>query len=226
MNRQNGLDNITIHSYNRNILAREMISNVLMHREFTSPYMAKFVIEKERMYVENANRATGDGFITPDNLEPNPKNPIIASFFRNIGLADTLGSGTRKLFKYSKYYSGQNPEFKEGDVFRIIVPLNDEYSFDFEQTGLIIKSNQSNQSDQLDQSVQTNQTGLAKYSNYEIKLLAMVRDNPELTNRSYAEKLGWSVSQVKYYIQKLKKKGAIIRVGSNKKGKWELLNEQ
>ncbi len=131
MNRQNGLDNITIHSYNRNILAREMISNVLMHREFTSPYMAKFVIEKERMYVENANRATGDGFITPDNLEPNPKNPIIASFFRNIGLADTLGSGTRKLFKYSKYYSGRNPEFKEGDVFRIIVPLNDEYSFDY-----------------------------------------------------------------------------------------------
>ncbi|MCD7764094.1 MAG: putative DNA binding domain-containing protein [Lachnospiraceae bacterium] len=115
----------------RNILAREMISNVLMHREFTSPYMAKFVIEKERMYVENANRATGDGFITPDNLEPNPKNPIIASFFRNIGLADTLGSGTRKLFKYSKYYSGRNPEFKEGDVFRIIVPLDDAYSFDY-----------------------------------------------------------------------------------------------
>lgn len=35
----------------RNILAREIISNVLMHREFTSPYMAKFVIEKERMYI-------------------------------------------------------------------------------------------------------------------------------------------------------------------------------
>lgn len=38
----------------RNILAREMISNVLMHREFTSSYMAKFVIEKDRMYVENS----------------------------------------------------------------------------------------------------------------------------------------------------------------------------
>lgn len=114
----------------RTILAREMISNVLMHREFTSSYMAKFVIEKNQMYVENASRAVKDGYITPDNLEPNPKNPIIASFFRNIGFADTLGSGTRKLFKYSKYYSGHDPEFKEGDVFRIIVPLDDEYSFD------------------------------------------------------------------------------------------------
>ena len=102
-----------------------------MHREFSNSYTAKFLIEKERMYVENANRVTNDGYITMDNLEPNPKNPIIASFFRNIGYADQLGSGVRNLFKYSKYYSGQEPEFIEGDVFRIIVPLDDEYSFDF-----------------------------------------------------------------------------------------------
>ena len=29
------------------------------------------------MYVENASRAMGEGFITVDNLEPNPKNPIL-----------------------------------------------------------------------------------------------------------------------------------------------------
>lgn len=102
-----------------------------MHREFTSSYAAKFVIQKERMYTENANRALREGVITPDNLEPDPKNPIIASFFRNIGRADRLGSGVRNLFKYSKYYSGQDPEFQEGDVFRIIVPLDEEYSFDY-----------------------------------------------------------------------------------------------
>lgn len=47
-----------------------MVSNTLMHREFSSSYTAKFVIEKERMYVENANRAANDGCITVDNLEP------------------------------------------------------------------------------------------------------------------------------------------------------------
>lgn len=121
----------TVNKSLRNTILREMVSNVLMHREFSNNYTAKFVIEKERMYVENANRAANDGYITVDNLEPNPKNPIIASFFRNIGYADQLGSGVRNLFKYSKYYSGQEPEFMEGDVFRIIVPLDDEYSFDF-----------------------------------------------------------------------------------------------
>ena len=38
----------------RNIITREMIANTLIHREYTSPYQAKFVIEKDRMYVENA----------------------------------------------------------------------------------------------------------------------------------------------------------------------------
>lgn len=34
------------------------------------------------------------------------------------------------MFKYSTLYSGKQPEFKEGDVFRIIVPLDEAYSFD------------------------------------------------------------------------------------------------
>ena len=114
----------------RNIITREIISNILIHREFTSAYTAKFVIEKDKAYTENASRSTGDGIMTQDSMEPNPKNPIIASFFRNIGWSDRLGSGIRNLFKYSKYYSGQEPEFIEGDIFRTVVPLSEEYSVD------------------------------------------------------------------------------------------------
>ncbi|MDR1940197.1 MAG: putative DNA binding domain-containing protein [Clostridiales bacterium] len=114
----------------RSAIAREMLVNSLMHREFTSSYIANFVIEKDKMYVSNANRAAGIGAITPDNFTPNPKNPIIAAFFRNIGYADTLGSGVRNLYKYTKLYSGKEPQFIEGDIFKIIVPLNDSYSFD------------------------------------------------------------------------------------------------
>ena len=131
----------TVNKSLRNTIVREMVSNTLMHREFTSSYTAKFVIEKNRMYVENANRAANDGLITVDNLEPNPKNPIIAAFFRNIGYADQLGSGVHNLFKYSKYYSGQEPQFVESDVFRIIVPLDDAYSYDFGSMKAVNDSN-------------------------------------------------------------------------------------
>ena len=123
----------------RNIIAREMVGNVLIHREYSSSYVAKLIIEQNRMYTENANRAAQDGFLTPDNIEPNPKNPIIASFFRTIGWSDRLGSGVRNLFKYTKFYSGADPKFHESDVFRLIIPLNDGYSYDVE----IVKKSES-----------------------------------------------------------------------------------
>ena len=87
-------------------------------------------LEEKKSCPNAANRAANGGFITVDNLEPNPKNPIIAAFFRNIGYADQLSSGVRNLFMYSKYYFGQEPQFIERDVFRIIVPL-DDHNYDF-----------------------------------------------------------------------------------------------
>jgi ATP-dependent DNA helicase RecG len=66
-------------------------------------------IESDRMVTENANRALTGEVMTPDNFEPNPKNPIIAAFFRNIGFADELGSGVLKLYKYVIRYSGKYP---------------------------------------------------------------------------------------------------------------------
>jgi ATP-dependent DNA helicase RecG len=45
--------------------------------------------------------------------------------FREIGLADELGSGMRNTYKYTKLYSGGTPEFVEGDVFRTTIPLKD-----------------------------------------------------------------------------------------------------
>ncbi|MBM6744759.1 winged helix-turn-helix transcriptional regulator, partial [Drancourtella massiliensis] len=117
----------------------------------------------------------------------------------------------RNLYKYSKYYSGAEPTFMEGDVFRIIVPLNDAYSFDFGQNG---RSNQSNQS---------NQTGLTEE---EQKLLNWIKLNPDMTNTLIAESLDWSVSKVKYYVQKLKRANKIKRAGTSRKGYWEVFEEE
>lgn len=109
------------------------------------------------------------------------------------------------------YYSGQEPEFIERDVFRIIVPLDDGYSYDFGQNG---QSNQSNCSDQ------SNQTEL---SADEILLLKLIKEYPDMTNSLLAEKLEWSLSRVKYYIQKLKKFDKIRRKGTSHNGSWEIL---
>lgn len=107
----------------RDKIFREVVSNLLIHREFANPFPAKLIIEKDRVVTENSNKPHGNGLIDPDNFSPYPKNPTIARFFKEIGLVDELGSGVRNTYKYNKIYSGANPIFMEGDVFRTIIPL-------------------------------------------------------------------------------------------------------
>lgn len=107
----------------RDKIFREAITNLLIHREFSNPFPAKMVIESDRVYIENGNKPHGNGIIDPDDFSPYPKNPKIAKFFKEIGWVDELGSGVRNMFKYNKIYSGADPVFIEGDVFKTIIPL-------------------------------------------------------------------------------------------------------
>lgn len=81
------------------------------------------VITKEAILTENANKPRMIGFIDLNNYSPYPKNPKIASFFKEIGLADELGSGIKKIAKYTQIYSGGTPIFKDDEIFKVVVPL-------------------------------------------------------------------------------------------------------
>ena len=215
----------TVNKSLRNTIVREMISNTLMHREFTSSYTAKFVIEKDRMYVENANRATKEGLITVDNLEPNPKNPIIAAFFRNIGYADQLGSGVRKLFKYCKFYSGKEPEFVEGDVFRIIVPLDEKYSYDYGSYDRTVSATLDNKNETLECDFEAK-----KYKNAtlkcdfetdeELEIIRLIKEDPSITQSELQKRTGISLGTIKRILPKLQKRGILVREGGKRFGKW------
>ena len=109
----------------RDLLAREVIGNILVHRDFSSAYPAKLIIEKDWLKTENWCVPRRHGNIMSDEFTPYPKNPLIQQFFANIGRTDTIGSGVRNLYKYTPIYSeGGKPELFEDDVFKISIPLN------------------------------------------------------------------------------------------------------
>ncbi|RPJ14471.1 MAG: AAA family ATPase [Deltaproteobacteria bacterium] len=112
-----GMTSISI----RDAIFREVTSNILIHREYTNAFPAKLIIEYGRVRTENSSRPNGFGRLDPEKFTPFPKNPVIARFFRQIGRADELGSGMRKMMKYSRAYGGADPELVEGDVFRLVI---------------------------------------------------------------------------------------------------------
>ena len=109
----------------RGIISREVIGNILGHRDYSSAFPAKVIIEKSWLKTENWCIPRRHGNIMSDEFTPYPKNPLIQQFFANIGRTDTIGSGVRNLYKYTPIYSdGGKPELIEDDVFRITIPLD------------------------------------------------------------------------------------------------------
>lgn len=107
----------------RDIIVRELVSNTLIHREYSSPYISQLVISPRGLETKNASRCLFSGAVTPNGFSPTPKNPIIADFFVQIGLAEELGSGTRKLYECSKLYTGTEPLLCDGDFFEAFVAV-------------------------------------------------------------------------------------------------------
>jgi len=142
--------------------------------------------------------------LTPSNIEPDSKNPLIADFFRNIGLADELGAGVRNLYKYTPRYSGKPPEIVDGDVFRIVVPLDDDYSFDMEVNNAQLKGKNCTLNCTL------NEKAIIDY----------ILKNPDATQASIALSIGKSIRSVKSDMAKLKNEGIIAFVGARKNGRW------
>ena len=187
----------------RTWIAREIVSNILVHREYSSAFPAKVIIERDRIYAENWNRAMKPGRIDLDSFTPQPKNPLLANFFVNIGHADKLGSGVRNLYKYTKIYSGGEPELIEGDIFKTIVPLENK-----------VQSHTGKEYNHCTLNCTLNCTLT------ETQVLEFIKENPSATQKEIAAAVSKSVNTVKNAMSHLQELGLIRREGAKRKGKW------
>lgn len=211
----------------RSKILREMIGNTLVHREFASAFTARFIIERNRMFTENANKAINPGIITLENLKPYSKNPIIANFFHQIGRADELGSGVRNLYRYVQLYSGSTPAFDEEDVFRLVVPLNDGHSPETvgDETNLQTKPDTTRKTTQKTTRKTTRKTALhPTLKGNALKLAEAIADNRNLLIEQMMELTGLSRDGVNYQLRTLKKTAGLVRVGGRKSGHWEFVD--
>jgi len=187
----------------RGRILREIIGNLLIHREYINPFPAKFVIENERIFTENGNKPHGHGKIDPALFSPYPKNPVIARVFKEMGLADELGSGVRRLYQYCKAYCDHDPEMVEDDIFRFILPLGGRPG---SPKG----------------SPKSSPKGSPKT---EEQILTLLAEDPKLSTESIGKKIGISKRAVLKQIDKLKSQNRLKRVGPARGGHWEVLGE-
>jgi ATP-dependent DNA helicase RecG len=116
----------------RDKIFREVIGNIIIHREYTSGTATELIIEEDAVRTLNANNPYFNGIMDLNNFNPHPKNPNIRKFFMALGWADEIGSGIRNTQYYLPLYvDNAAPVFIDQPLFRTIIPLVRHTMFDF-----------------------------------------------------------------------------------------------
>ena len=111
-----------------NVVVRELVSNVLIHRDFLDATGTQILLYRDRIEVSNPNNPKTYKDIEMNDLEPFSKNPIIAKTFRKIGYADELGSGFEKIENVCATYFKSTPVVKDKEVFKTVVYLKSDFA--------------------------------------------------------------------------------------------------
>jgi len=198
----------------RDRLFREVVSNLLIHREYSNRFPAKLIIEGDRVYTENWTLPHGWGMIDPLNFVPFPKNPVIAKFFKVIGRADELGSGVRNIFRDTPSYTrGAVPQLIEGDVFKTVIPLKGKERMDqlpADDWGEVRRNVRRKFVEKF---------GDRFAENWE-KPLELIFQDKYVSAATIADKMGISSRAVQKQLAKMKEMRIIERVGADRGGYW------
>jgi ATP-dependent DNA helicase RecG len=115
-----------------------------------------------------------------------------------MGIVEELGNGMRKMFKYTPLYAnGKEPVIEEQDVYRIEIPY--------------IPTLRGSDADTTQKTTQ--------------KILEQIKANPYISREELAELCGLTSDGIKYNIRKLREKGIVKRVGPDKGGYWEVVED-
>ncbi len=190
----------------RDKIFREAVSNIISHREYTSPAPARLIIYKDRVVLDNPSVQHHFGEITPENLRPFSKNPTICKFMIQLGRFDELGSGVTNINKYLPLYAnGAKPVFKDtGHGFELTIALGDN---------ALVNTTQK-----------TTPKTTPKTTLKIFELLEWLKNNPDSNISVMAEKFDMTTDGIKYHLKKLQKEKLLKRVGGRKQGHWEVQN--
>lgn len=212
----------------RDKILREIISNILAHRDYSSAYSAKFIIEKDNIYTENSNLPHGHGELQLNKFKAFPKNPAISKVFREIGYADELGSGMRNTNKYTKLYSGGTPTFIEDNIFQITIPIDNVANLKVGPTvaEIITRNVVDNQKmsdmlgDKMSDMLGDKLTGKEKVF-LEI-LIKQLNEDEYVTTKVMSNITRIPSSTIRRYMKKFCELGILVSEGKNKSTQYRL----
>lgn len=193
---------------------REMLLNALVHRTYMGATIQMRVFENRLSLWNEGVLPTGMS-LRDLKIEHNsrPRNPIIANVCFLGGYIDTWGRGTLKIIQSCLDAGLATPEIEEKNggvevtLFASIEELKEDKVGD--RVGDKV-------GDRVGDRLSDNQK----------KIITIISENPYASAKEMALSVGISQRKIETNLSKLKKLSLIQRIGSPKKGYWEVIEEQ
>lgn len=179
---------------------KEAVINAIVHNDYS--YGNSPIIE---LYSDRIEITSAGGL--PQQLSKEdffggvtaPRNKELIRVFKDVDLIENIGSGILRILKvYDK------DSFIFLDNFLRVSFKYRENPFEYDQ-----EISQESYQKQLNET--------------QNKIIVLIKQNPNITQKEMAKMLDMSREKVKYHIAVLKENNMIIREGSTKKGIWKIL---
>ncbi len=184
---------------------REALINAVVHNDFSREIPPVFEVFSDRMEI------TSYGGLIPGQSKEDffscssmPRNRELMRVFKDLGLVEQLGSGmSRILQSYDRSIFEISDHFIKA-IFPFSLSANDEIVANGDNNGDISGDNQSDRD----------------------KVLLLLKEEPDITAKRMSEQTGLSTRKISRIIRELRESEMIIRIGSSRKGYWEINKSQ
>jgi len=201
---------------------REAIINSYCHRDFRSSQNNEVVIYSDRVEVYNPGTFplgyTPQDFIDGKGTSVK-RNPLLAQLMYYVKDIESFGTGIRRISNECKN-SKVKVEFEIRKLGFAVVfhrPPNHTNANDGITENITVNIGE-NIGDSIGENIGVNET--------QGRIIAKMRENPKISAKEIAQKIGIAPRNVETYIKNLKQAGLIERVGPDKGGYWAVKGDQ
>ena len=204
---------------------REAFVNMLMHTDYFSTSKPRIRAFSNHLEFYNPGGLPKDLKSIMEADISQPRNPVLAKIFRVIKLAETAGYGFDKIFRGWKGYFKTKPQIAgHFDYFQLELASKTELKrrrngVDTEPVGGANQETEGLVERLVERLVEkhhltTNQS----------KIITMILDNNTVSKSKLSKEIKISTTAIDKNIKKLKEKEILNRVGPDKGGHWEIID--
>ena len=191
---------------------RETLLNALCYKQYQSDVPIQISVYEDKLYIANCGCLPENW--TVENLmrkhASSPYNPNIAHVFYLAGFIESWGRGIEKICSECEKDGVPQPVYtiNPGDIMIEFSAPED----------WIIRSVTSRVTEKVTEKVTDN------LDEKSLQILSLLSEDPAYTSSVISEKLGISRKTVSQRLKEMKERGIVERVGSDRKGYWNIKN--